>query len=329
MNKSNQNILGIYTYVDVLVDAIKKLRAEGFENLRVFSPVPNHEIEDALDTGKEPSKVKYFTFCGAILGALVGVCFTVLTSLDWPIVTSAKPIVSIPPYMIIIFECMILIGGLSTFLGLLINSRLRKDTPPELYDERFSDNKFGILVNCNSDDLEKDSDLKKFYDLEEMLKFVSDSLEVFPLYKWADPLGKNPYSVMHTDHYFPWHFDGNDFTLSVLIQKAEKGGLFEYVPDIRNKDNENFDEVAKVLKDDRARVKSLDLKPGDLQIFKGRFSMHRVTKIEGKTSRYIALPCYVKDPLKINKPEHSKQVYGKALPIHFKRENIQGDGLTD
>ena len=168
MNKSNQNILGIYTYVDVLVDAIKKLRAEGFENLRVFSPVPNHEIEDALDTGKEPSKVKYFTFCGAILGALVGVCFTVLTSLDWPIVTSAKPIVSIPPYMIIIFECMILIGGLSTFLGLLINSRLRKDTPPELYDERFSDNKFGILVNCNSDDLEKIENILRDFGTDEV-----------------------------------------------------------------------------------------------------------------------------------------------------------------
>ena len=168
MNKSNQNILGIYTYVDVLVDAIKKLRAEGFENLRVFSPVPNHEIEDALDTGKEPSKVKYITFCGAILGALVGVCFTVLTSLDWPIVTSAKPIVSIPPYMIIIFECMILIGGLSTFLGLLINSRLRKDTPPELYDERFSDNKFGILVNCNSDDLEKIENILRDFGTDEV-----------------------------------------------------------------------------------------------------------------------------------------------------------------
>ena len=181
----------------------------------------------------------------------------------------------------------------------------------------------------NSDDLEKDSDLNKFYGLEEMLKFVSDSLEVFPLYTWADPLGKNPYSVMHTDHYFPWHFDGNDFTLSILVQKAEKGGLFEYSPDIRSKDNENFEKVTKVLKGDRSKVKSLDLKPGDLQIFKGRFSMHRVTTIEGKTSRYIALPCYVKDPLKINKPEHSKQVYGKALPIHFKRQNIEGDGLTD
>jgi len=199
---------------------------------------------------------------------------------------------------------------------------LHEEHPKRIYTVR----KSGYL---NSDDLEKDSDLNKFYDLEEMLKFVSDSLEVFPLYAWADPLGKNPYSVMHTDNYFPWHFDGNEFTLSILVQKAEKGGLFEYAPSIRSKDNENFENVTKVLKGDRKLVKSLDLKPGDLQIFKGRFSMHRVTKIEGKTSRYIALPCYVKDPLKINKPEHSKQVYGKALPIHFKRENIRGDGLTD
>ena len=199
---------------------------------------------------------------------------------------------------------------------------LHEEHPKRIFTVRQS----GYL---NSDDLEKDSDLNKFYDLEEMLKFVSDSLEVFPLYTWEDPLGKNPYSVMHTDHYFPWHFDGNEFTLSILVQKAEKGGLFEYAPDIRSKDNENFEEVAKVLKGDRQKVKSLDLQTGDLQIFKGRFSMHRVTKIEGKTSRYIALPCYVKDPLKINKPEHSKQVYGKALPIHFKRENIQGDGLID
>jgi len=199
---------------------------------------------------------------------------------------------------------------------------LHEEHPKRIFTVRQS----GYL---NSDDLEKNSDLNKFYDLEEMLKFVSDSLEVFPLYKWADPLGKNPYSIMHTDHYFPWHFDGNEFTLSVLIQKAEIGGLFEYASDIRSKDNENFEEVAKVLKGNRKKIKSLDLKPGDLQIFKGRFSMHRVTKIEGKTSRYIALPCYVKDPLKINKPEHSKQVYGKALPIHFKRENIKGDGLID
>jgi hypothetical protein len=134
---------------------------------------------------------------------------------------------------------------------------------------------------------------------------------------------------MHEDHYFPWHFDGNEFTLSILVQKAEKGGLFEYSPDLRNVEDENFNGVTKVLRGERETVKSLDLKPGDLQIFKGRFSMHRVTKIEGKTSRYIALPTYVKDPYRVNKPEHSKQVYGKALPIHFERNDIQVDGLMD
>ena len=77
----------------------------------------------------------------------------------------------------------------------------------------------------NSDDLEEQSDLNKIYESEEMLKFVSDSLGVFPLYRWSDPLGKNPYSIMHKDHYFPWHFDGNEFTLSILVQKAEKGGF--------------------------------------------------------------------------------------------------------
>ena len=50
---------------------------------------------------------------------------------------------------------MILIGGLSTFLGLIINSRLRKNVAPHLYDERFSNDKFGILVNCSSENLEE------------------------------------------------------------------------------------------------------------------------------------------------------------------------------
>jgi hypothetical protein len=199
---------------------------------------------------------------------------------------------------------------------------LPKDHPKRIFTVRES----GYI---NSDDLEQNSDLNHLHDSDEMLKFVSDCLGVYPLYKWVDPLGKNPYSIMHSGHYFPWHFDGNEFTLSILVQKSEKGGIFEYSPDLRSKDNENFENVTKVLRGDRGTVKSLDLKPGDLQIFKGRFSMHRVTKIEGKTSRYIALPCYVKDPYRVNKPEHSIQVYGKAMPIHYKRNNIEADGLTD
>ena len=151
--KDNQGVVGIFSYVDVTVETVKKLKRAGFMNLRVFSPVPNHEIEDVMD---EPeSIVRFFTLFGALLGAACGVGFTVLMSTDWPISVSAKPIVSLPPYMVIIFELTILMGALSTLLGLLINSRLRRNAPLSMYDPRFSVDKFGVMVQCDKGSIEE------------------------------------------------------------------------------------------------------------------------------------------------------------------------------
>ena len=62
------------------------------------------------------------------------------------------------------------------------NENLSKDHPKRVFSFRES----GYI---NSDDLEEQSDLNKIYESEEMLKFISDSLGVFPLYRWSDPLG--------------------------------------------------------------------------------------------------------------------------------------------
>lgn len=71
------------------------------------------------------------------------------------------------------------------------------------------------------------------------------------------------------------------------------------------------------------------LKEGDMQIFKGRFSLHRVTKVNSKKRRVIALPSYTIDPYPVNRPAHSTHLYGRALPIHYEREHYRPDGLTD
>ena len=105
--------------------------------------------------------------------------------------------------------------------------------------------------------------------------------------------------------------------------------MFEWCPDIRSPKDENFDGVANVLRGSREGVQTLELKPGDLQIFKGRFSLHRVTEIEGPRSRYIALPTFVLDPHSVNRPKHSEMVYGRALPIHHERESQRPDNLMD
>ncbi|MTI09853.1 HalD/BesD family halogenase [Curvivirga aplysinae] len=198
---------------------------------------------------------------------------------------------------------------------------------PEDHPKRFFEYRSSGFID--SDRLEETSDLNKIYDSQILLDFLSECLNVSPLYCWADPLGNHPYGVMRDNDYFPWHFDGNDFTVSILVQESEEGGTFEYAPDIRNRSDENFDGVNKVLNGDRDPVHSLQLRPGDMQIFKGRFSMHRVTQVKGKTNRIIALPTYAIDPYTVNRPEHSKQVYGRALPMHYEREAHRSDGLTD
>ena len=199
---------------------------------------------------------------------------------------------------------------------------LPKDHPKRNFMNRYN----GYL---NSDCFPKNSEMKYLYETDELLKFISACLGVSPIYRWADPLACHAYNVMNPKGILPWHFDSCEFTLSIMIQKPEKGGIFEYCPNIREPGNENFDEVKKVLNGDRTRVQQLQLEPGDLQIFKGRFTLHRVTEVEGEKSRYMCIPAFVLDPWRVNTPEHSKAIYGKVLPIHIERNIARSDGLAD
>ena len=212
--------------------------------------------------------------------------------------------------------------NINSYLYSKDDASLPKNHPKRIFMER--DN--GYL---NSDLFEKNSEMKFLYEQEELLNFISACLGVSPIYRWADPLACHAYNVMKPEGVLPWHFDSCEFTLSLMIQKPEKGGIFEYCPFIREPGNENFDEVKKVLDGDRTRVRQLKLEPGDLQIFKGRFTLHRVTKIEGNKPRYLCIPAYVLDPWRVNTPEHSEAIYGKVLPIHIERNKPRSDGLTD
>lgn len=151
---TKDGVLGIYAHIDTLTGCLKALKQKGFENIRVFSPVPSHEVEELA--GEPESPVRFFTLFGALLGGACGVALTVITASDWPIQVSAKPVVSITPFVVIIFELTILIGALSTLMGLLINSFLRKRSSVTMYDPRFSDDKFGLMVVCSSEE-ESDS----------------------------------------------------------------------------------------------------------------------------------------------------------------------------
>jgi hypothetical protein len=155
MSGERQGILASYDYLDSAVEAIGALRKAGFKrkSIRAFAPVPEHDLEHAM--GYQQSPVRVFALVGALTGTATGFALAIFTSMDWPLVTGGKPIVSIPAFVVIAFEMTILFGALSTVIGLFINTRLPHLRPLVVYDPEFSSGRFGVYVSTPGDRMEE------------------------------------------------------------------------------------------------------------------------------------------------------------------------------
>jgi len=147
MAERTEGVLGVFAELDAAVEAVERLRKAGLRNITAFSPMPSHDLEHALHAPESP--VRLFTLVGGLTGAATGFALPTWTSLDWPLVTGGKPILSIPPMLIIAFELGILFGALSTVAGLFINARLPRARTQVVYDPQFSQGHFGIFVSAN------------------------------------------------------------------------------------------------------------------------------------------------------------------------------------
>src|SRR3990172_12066013 len=159
-------LVGSFRHVDSLLVAIEQLRAAGYRELQALSPVPHHAVDEALE--KAVSPVRFFTLVGCLLGCLTGFTLTIATSLYYPMITGGKPIISIPPFLIIVFELTILFGGLLTLGGMLLNARLPRVHILPAYDPRFSQHRFRLFVRCADKDYETVTSLLKNAGAEEI-----------------------------------------------------------------------------------------------------------------------------------------------------------------
>lgn len=152
MSRASPGLLASYEYLDSAIAAIRSLKKAGFEDLTAYAPLPEHHLEDAMGRGESP--VRVFTLVGGLTGAATGFALASWSSVDWPLVTGGKPIVSIPPFVIIAFELTILFGAFATLIGLFINARLPRVGRGEVvYDPEFSSGRFGVFVPAEGDRL--------------------------------------------------------------------------------------------------------------------------------------------------------------------------------
>jgi len=206
------------------------------------------------------------------------------------------------------------------------NPALPEDDPRRLFMTRTS----GFVTR---DMITADRIMQRLYVSPAMKSLVARCLGENQVYEYADPYAGLVLNVLPEGTEQPWHYDTNEFIVTMMTQDAEEGGSFEYCPDIRTPQDENYAGVGAVLRDqDRDRVRHLSLRPGDLQLFKGRFSLHRVTRVKGDTPRLTAIFAYSQTPGVVGRLERTRQLYGRVSEQHIQAEEgraERADGLID
>ena len=202
----------------------------------------------------------------------------------------------------------------------------REDLPLTHPLRRFYDRSNAFVP---ADNFGSDSILRAIFDWPAFSPFVKEVLGEEKFFPYADPLADVTVNLAEEGGGFPWHFDTNNYTVTLAIQNAESGGDFEYSPMVRSLTDENYEVVEKVLDGDKNLIKTLKLEPGDLQIFKGRYSLHRVAPLAGLRKRYVAIFSYVAEPGMVSSPQRAKELYGRVLPIHLERAGLRADALID
>ena len=142
--------------------------------------------------------------------------------------------------------------------------------------------------------------------------FIAAVTGVERLYRSADPLAALTATALGSGDMHGWHFDENDFVVSLLLQEAQSGGHFEVLPDAKSDAGVDFDLCAAALAGTAPGVQSPELRSGTLSIFRGQRSLHRVSPVEAGL-RLIALFSYDRRPGMMFSTEVHLGAFGRTL----------------
>ena len=187
------------------------------------------------------------------------------------------------------------------------------------------------------DELSKDSPLVRLYQHPTLLRLVSLIVQKEPLYLSADPIGCCSINVFRPEYHHSFHFDESEFSTTIMLQQPSNvdTGLFQFTPPLRRNtlddlalasvaaaihcyddQRENgpssFAELGSTDQPPPPPLQTLDFQPGTLFIFSGSRSLHRVTRVQGTQSRFVAVLTFSSTPGFVNTPETQRMFWGRS-----------------
>lgn len=158
--------------------------------------------------------------------------------------------------------------------------------------------------------------LRNLYEWDPLLDFIAAVLGETQLHRHGDPMAALNINVHGEGQELGWHFDRTDFAVTLSLQQSEAGGLFEYVPNLRCDKDENYAGVARILAGSTEGVHRLPAEPGTLTLFRGHYSLHRVSPGSGPSKRLMAALSYAREPGVQFSPYARKLFYGRDTAVN-------------
>lgn len=143
-------ILGVYDSAGKAAAAASAVRQAHQGDVVAHSPTADPLLVDPRTVRNSP--LRLVTLLGGLAGCAIGIALPVYTMLDWSLTVGGKPILSIPPIVIIAFELSMLGATLSGFLGFLVLGGLPRMGTGRAFDTRYTDDRFAIVVTCAESD---------------------------------------------------------------------------------------------------------------------------------------------------------------------------------
>jgi hypothetical protein len=173
---------------------------------------------------------------------------------------------------------------------------------------------FPIVISQVAGDLiPAESGLARLYASDALMEFIRLALGLPRLYRRADVFQNLNLIVVPPGGVQPWHYDQNQFSVTLLLQAPDEGGEFEFVPNLRARDDPRYDDVARLFAGEHPGVVRLHRPPGTLTLFRGEYAMHRVSEVRGTKPRISAILSYDEEPGLWATLEENTMIYGPRV----------------
>lgn len=183
MYKTPFAVLGLFGDAETLVKAAKTIRSHSLGRMEAYTPYPVHGLDKAL--GIPPSKLGRLVLIMGVTGTILALLLQGWTSaLDYPLITSGKPLFSWQAFVPVMFEVTVLFATFTAGLAMLfVFNKLPFFGHPVLYTKAIKEitrDKLALSIESKNSDFDVDGARQA------LIEYGAESIEVVPIPEWEN-----------------------------------------------------------------------------------------------------------------------------------------------